>query len=134
MTTLVNIGRSHSSIFHKHCFQFLLALTIVPRENQNIAYANVAGTNKEYDGIFESAYWCTTVVCSVSFWVETCGKIWAKLLPWNATCPVPVGTQLDITHVWTFEPDIPSFTKNALLSPHNNLLVLVAHIFLIVEP
>ena len=26
-------------ILHKHCFQFLLGLTIVPRENKNNAYA-----------------------------------------------------------------------------------------------
>ena len=33
---------------HKHCFQFLLGLTMVPRENKNNAYAKFGGTNKEY--------------------------------------------------------------------------------------
>ena len=41
-------------ILHKHCFQFLLGLTMVPRENQNNAYAKFGETNKEYYGIFES--------------------------------------------------------------------------------
>ena len=41
-------------ILHKHCFQFLLRLTMVPRENKNNAYAKVGGTIKEYYGIFRS--------------------------------------------------------------------------------
>ena len=41
-------------ILHKHCFQFLLGLTMVPRENKNNPYANFGGTNKEYYGIFRS--------------------------------------------------------------------------------
>ena len=41
-------------ILHKHCFQFLLGHTMVPRENKNNAYANFGGTNKEYYGIFQS--------------------------------------------------------------------------------
>ena len=43
-----------SKILHKHCFHFLLGLTLVPRENENNAYANFCRTNKEYYGIFES--------------------------------------------------------------------------------
>ena len=35
-------------ILHKHCFQFLLGLTLVPRENKDSAYAKFGGTNKEY--------------------------------------------------------------------------------------
>jgi len=41
----------------KHCFQFLLGLTMVPRENKNNAYAKFRGTNKEYYGIFRSGLW-----------------------------------------------------------------------------
>ena len=41
-------------ILHKHCFQFLLGLTMVPRKNKNNAYAKFGGTNKEYYGIFRS--------------------------------------------------------------------------------
>ena len=43
-----------SKILHKHCFYFLLGLTIVSRENKNNAYAKFWRTNKEYYGIFES--------------------------------------------------------------------------------
>ena len=39
---------------HKHCYQFLLGLTMVLRENKNNAYAKFGGTNKEYYGIFRS--------------------------------------------------------------------------------
>ena len=42
-------------ILHKHCFQFLLGLTMVTRENKNNAYAKFGGTNKEYYGIFRNA-------------------------------------------------------------------------------
>ena len=41
-------------ILHKHCFQFLLGLTMVPRENKNNAYAKFGWINKEYYGIFQS--------------------------------------------------------------------------------
>ena len=41
-------------ILHKHCFQFLLGHTMVPRENKNNAYANFGGKNKEYYGNFRS--------------------------------------------------------------------------------
>ena len=37
----------------KHCFQFLLGLKMVPRENKNNAYAKFGGTNKESYGIFQ---------------------------------------------------------------------------------
>ena len=39
-------------ILHKHCFQFLLGLTMVPRENKKNASAKFGGTNKKYYGIF----------------------------------------------------------------------------------
>ena len=51
-------GKYHNTLclspqmLHKHCFQFLLGLTMVPRENKNNAYAKFGGTNKEYYGIF----------------------------------------------------------------------------------
>ena len=41
-------------ILHKHCFQFLLGFTMVPRENKNNAYAKFRGTDKEYYGIFRT--------------------------------------------------------------------------------
>ena len=41
-------------ILHKHCFQFLLGLSMTPRENKKNAYAKFWGTNKEYHGIFQS--------------------------------------------------------------------------------
>ena len=43
-----------SKILHKHCFQFLLGLTMALRENKNNAYAKFSRANKEYYGIFES--------------------------------------------------------------------------------
>ena len=36
-----------SKILHKHCFQFLLGLTMVPRKNKNNAYARFWRANKE---------------------------------------------------------------------------------------
>ena len=59
-TSIVHFGKYHNilclspKILHKHCFQFLLGLTMVPRENKNNAYAKFGGTNKEYYGIFRS--------------------------------------------------------------------------------
>ena len=53
-----HFGKYHNTlclfpqILHKHCFQFLLGLTMVPRENKNNAYAKFGWTNKEYNGIF----------------------------------------------------------------------------------
>ena len=41
-------------ILHKHCFQFLLGLTMVLWENKNNAYARFGGTSKEYYRIFGS--------------------------------------------------------------------------------
>ena len=42
-------------ILHKHCFQFLLGLTITPREFENYAYAKFWRDSKEYYGISEKA-------------------------------------------------------------------------------
>ena len=53
-------GRYHNTlclsphILHKHCFQFLLGLIMVPRENKNNTYAKFGGTNKEYYVIFRT--------------------------------------------------------------------------------
>ena len=44
-------------ILHNHCFQFLLGLTMVPRENKNNAYAKFEPINKEYYDIFQSVMW-----------------------------------------------------------------------------
>ena len=41
-------------ILQKHCFQFLLGITMARRENKNNAYARFGGTNKEYYGIFRT--------------------------------------------------------------------------------
>ena len=59
-TTMSHFGKYHNTfclspqILHKHCFQFLLVLTMVPRDNKNNGYAKFGGTNKEYYGIFRS--------------------------------------------------------------------------------
>ena len=50
-----HFGKYHNTlclfpqILHKLCFQFLLELTMVPRENKNNAYAKFGWTNKEYN-------------------------------------------------------------------------------------
>ena len=55
-----HLGKYHNTlclspqILHKRCFQFLLGLTTVPRENKNNAYAKFGGTNKEYYSIFRN--------------------------------------------------------------------------------
>ena len=55
-----HFGKYHNTlclspqILHKHCFQFLLGLTMVPRENKNNSYAKFGRTNKEYYSIFRS--------------------------------------------------------------------------------
>ena len=60
VTRIGHFGKYHNilclsaQILHKHCFQFVLGLTMVPRENKNNAYAKFGGTNKEYYGIFRS--------------------------------------------------------------------------------
>ena len=47
--SISHFRRSHNTlclspqILHKHCFQFLLGLTMVPRENKNNAYAKFWG-------------------------------------------------------------------------------------------
>ena len=47
-----NFGKYHNAlsmslqILYKHCFQFLLGLTMVPRENKNNAYAKFWGQTK----------------------------------------------------------------------------------------
>ena len=52
--TIGHFGKYHNTlclspqILHKHCFQFLLGITMARRENKNNAYAKFGGTNKEY--------------------------------------------------------------------------------------
>ena len=59
-TTIGHFEKYHNTlclspqILHKHCFQFLLGLTMVPRENKNNAYPKFGRINKEYYGIFQS--------------------------------------------------------------------------------
>ena len=43
---------------YKHCFQFLLQLTMVLRENKNTAYSKFGGTHNEYYGIFPCCLFC----------------------------------------------------------------------------
>ena len=45
-------------ILHKHCFQFILGLTIVPREIENNAYAKLLGVNKVHYGQCENGECC----------------------------------------------------------------------------
>ena len=46
---IAHFGKYHNAlsvspqILHKHCFQFLLGLTMVPRENKNNGYAKFGG-------------------------------------------------------------------------------------------
>ena len=55
-----HFGKYHNTlclspqILLKHCYQFLLGLTTVPRENKSNAFAKFGGTDKEYYGIFPS--------------------------------------------------------------------------------
>jgi len=42
-------------VLHKHCFQFLLGFTIVPRELENNTSAKFWGVNKVYYGLCESS-------------------------------------------------------------------------------
>ena len=66
-------------ILHKHCFQFLLGLIMVPRENKNNAYAKFGGTKKEYYGIFRTGlfFWnsgCLTAAQVI--WLCACVRGW----------------------------------------------------------
>ena len=55
-----HFGKYHNTlclfpqILDKHCFQFLLGLTMVPRENKNNAHSKFGVTNNKYSGIFQS--------------------------------------------------------------------------------
>ena len=57
-----HFGKYHNNlclslqILHKHCFQFLLGLTMVPRENKNNAHAKFGGTKKSIMVFSEVAY------------------------------------------------------------------------------
>ena len=71
-----HFGKYHNTlclspqILRKHCFQFLVGLTVVPRENKNHAYAKFGGTSEEYYGIFRNIYGLLS--CLLKF----------KKLPW----------------------------------------------------
>ena len=43
-------------ILHKHCFQFLLGLTMVPRENKTMLMKNLGGQTKTITVFSEMAY------------------------------------------------------------------------------
>ena len=59
-----HFGKYHNTlcfspkILHKHCFQFLLGLAMVPRENKNNAYVKFGGQEKCIMVFSEMAYWC----------------------------------------------------------------------------
>ena len=61
LKTIGHFGKYHNTlclspqILHKHCFQFLLGLTTVPRENNN-AYAKFGGQKKSIMVFSEVAY------------------------------------------------------------------------------
>ena len=63
-----HFGKYHNTsclspeILHEHCFQFLLGLTLVPKENENNAYANLGGQTKSIMVFFELAYCRTAIV------------------------------------------------------------------------
>ena len=59
-------------ILHKHCFQFLLGLTMVPTENRNNAYAKFGGTNKEYYAIFRNGQLQSTLLGIIFSTLQSC--------------------------------------------------------------
>ena len=62
-----------SKILHKHCFQFLLRLTMIRRENKNNAYPKFWRANKDYCGIFESGlYKMSCEPCLCAPFIATC--------------------------------------------------------------
>ena len=42
------------NIVHNHCSQFLLRITVIPRQNEDNGYAKFGGVNKVYDGLCEN--------------------------------------------------------------------------------
>ena len=54
-----HFGKYHNTlclspqILHKHCFQFLLGLTMIPRENKQCLF-KIWRTNREYYGLFQT--------------------------------------------------------------------------------
>ena len=43
---------------HNHCFQFLLGITLIPREiEDNYGYAKFEGVSKAYYGLCENGEW-----------------------------------------------------------------------------
>ena len=42
-------------ILYNHCYQFLLGITVVPREIEDNGYANFWGTNKVHYGLCENS-------------------------------------------------------------------------------
>jgi len=55
-----HFGKYHNAlclspqILHKHCFQFLLGIRIIIRENKNNVYADFGGADGEHYGVFRS--------------------------------------------------------------------------------
>ena len=72
-----HFGKYHNTlclspqILHKHCFQFLLGLTVVPRENKNNAYAKLGGRRKKSIMVFSELAYDETEKnnCSIIFQV-----------------------------------------------------------------
>ena len=44
-------------ILQNHCFQFLLGITVVPKEIQDNGYAKFWGVNKVHYGLCENGEW-----------------------------------------------------------------------------
>ena len=70
-----------TQILHKHCFQFLLGLTIVPRENKQ----NLEGQKKEYYGIFEGGLSTMTIIDKICPKLQEIAHI---PFPFLEKCPI----------------------------------------------
>ena len=52
-------------ILHNHCFQFLLGITVVPREIEHNGYAKFWGVNNVRYGLCENGAWVPTIDISI---------------------------------------------------------------------
>lgn len=69
-------------ILYKHCFHFLLELTIPPGEIEDNACAKFRGNNKECYGIFEKGLWCSQFTgpwYSQEFCLLSFPKLWIRM-------------------------------------------------------
>ena len=86
-TTIGHFGKYHNTLClcpqfsHEHCFQFLLGLTTVSRENKNNAYAKFGGTNKEYYVIFRSGLYVSWIYLGLNSKRTIVGGSHQEVLP-----------------------------------------------------